>query len=173
MGSPESRSLRVHALAPWLLAHVSKPHSLPCTWPNGQPAPVTVSGGLESREQLVVTCSAPQLCFPPSSCWALGYVRGKSLGEVGAASILSHVRALFLVVAQFHRQAGVRRTEGPGSLSGWRRCLWAGWDGWRLWLSHSDQPSPGQPWCPVSAAHLNFHAHCRSPCLLPCPCPSS
>lgn len=51
----------------------------------------------------MVTCSAPQLCFPPSSCWALGYVWGKSLGEGAAASILSHVRALFSAVAQFHR----------------------------------------------------------------------
>lgn len=123
MGSPESRGLRAHALAPWLLAHVSKPHTLLCTRPNGQPAPVTVSRGLESRAQLVVTCSAPQLCFPPSSCWALGYVRGKSLGEVGVASILSHVRALFSAVAQFCRRTGVRRTEGPGSLPGWGRCL--------------------------------------------------
>lgn len=93
--------------------------------------------------QLVVTYSAPQLCLPSSSCWALGYVWGKSQGEVGAASTLSHVGALFSVVAQFPRRAGVRRTEGPGSLVGWRRCLWAECDGRGLWLSHSDQPSQG------------------------------
>lgn len=49
-----------------------------------------------------MTCSAPQFCFPSSSCWALGYVRGKSPGEVGLPPLI-HVQALFSAVAQFPR----------------------------------------------------------------------
>lgn len=81
--------------------------SLPCclcAWPNGEPAPLTVCvSGLESRAQLVMTCSAPRVCLPASSCWGWGHVQGKSLGEVGAAATPSHVWALFSVVvaAQF------------------------------------------------------------------------
>lgn len=59
------------------------------TQPNGQPAPVPVYKALEPRAQLVVTCSAPQFGFFSSSCCLLGYVWGKSQGEVGAASTLS------------------------------------------------------------------------------------
>lgn len=88
----------VHLLAPWLPAHPP-----PCS-ASGQPAPVTLcTSALESRTQLVVTCSAAQLLFPSSSCWALGYVWGKSLGEAGAACTPSRVWPLFSVVAHFSR----------------------------------------------------------------------
>lgn len=82
----------------------------PCAQPNGQPALVTV----ESRAQLAMSRSAPQVHLPSSSCWGLGYIGGKSRGEVGAAATPSHVWASFSAAGPLPQMGWAEEPRGPG-----------------------------------------------------------